>query len=106
MKTFEEILQLEYGTEDDMQFILPRLYREDIQKCVNEFATEVAKEALKRAAENADTVIKDLENKIGNLEYDLNSVTKEKEKLERELEDCKSYANDLYGELRERNKYG
>lgn len=53
MKTFLQILHTEYGTEDEMQYILARLSPEDIQKCVDEFATSIAQDALDRAAESA-----------------------------------------------------
>lgn len=43
MKTFEEILQREYGTEDEMSYILRRLEPEDISTCVKEYAEQAVK---------------------------------------------------------------
>jgi len=40
MKTFEQILQQEYGTQDNMQYILARLTKKEILKCVNDYATK------------------------------------------------------------------
>jgi hypothetical protein len=55
MKTFLQHLQAKYGTEDEMNYILPRLTELEVKSCVKAYTREAIVEHLNRAAENAQT---------------------------------------------------
>ncbi|MCE7039215.1 hypothetical protein [Dyadobacter sp. CY312] len=62
MRTFLQHLQAKYGTEDDMDYILPRLTELEIKSCVKAYTREAIIKHLNRAAENATF---DLDRSIG-----------------------------------------
>lgn len=55
MKTFEQIVQSIYGTDDDMGYICHRMTDDDILWAVNLYAEQVAKDTLYRASQGDRT---------------------------------------------------
>lgn len=57
MKTFEQIIQGIYGTEDELHYICPRLSDNDLLHAVHEYTRQCCKDVLERAYENIETQI-------------------------------------------------